>query len=339
VIPAATPDLWAKKVCISPPRLSYSEKGKFYLFYGLCYSHLQVKEYTLHVLWIAGDANGESKDRRYYRFMIDRFFRRRLGERELNADPSYSHNVSTLVPLNMMLQILRSKTGRVAIALLCLLVVACLLYTGIIWPNSWFVPSGRAQGLDVSVYQKQIDWKQVAQTGKYAFVFIKASEGKHYQDPSFQANWRGAKEQGLLHGAYHYFTTSASGADQAANFVSLVPKEAGMLPPVLDIEVNGQDRQSMVREIGDCLDRLERYYGLKPIIYTMFDQYSEYIKGQFEGYPLWIRGVFFPIQWSNVHDWTFWQYNDRGHVSGISEMVDLNVFSGKREKLKELAHP
>ncbi|HEY4035998.1 MAG TPA: GH25 family lysozyme [Ktedonobacteraceae bacterium] len=232
---------------------------------------------------------------------------------------------------------LKRKYLPVLLALVCLLTVVLLLSTGIIWPNFLFVPHDSVRGLDVSSYQKRIDWKSVAQTGQYAFIFIKATEGESYQDASFQMNWRGTKEQGLLRGAYHFYTASLTGAEQANHYISVVPKEAGMLPPVLDLEVSGKSRTALLREIKVFLDRLEHHYAMKPIIYTDFDRYAEYIKGHFEDYAIWIRDVLTPPQWSHVHHWTFWQYCDRGQVSGIAGWVDFNVFSGGRDKLKELA--
>lgn len=246
--------------------------------------------------------------------------------------------LSEVTSLNKAGKFLRRSVWRVVPVLLCLLTVAILWYTGIIWPNSWLVSKNSVQGLDVSSYQKQIDWERVAQTGKYTFVFIKATEGITYQDAYFQTNWRGAKEQGLLRGAYHFYTVSLSGAEQADNYIHMVPKEAGMLPPVLDLEVSGKDHQAMLHEISVFLQRLEHHYGMKPIIYTDLNRYAEYIKGHFEEYAIWIGEALFPIQWSGVPNWTFWQYCDRGYVPGISEPVDLNVFSAGRDKLHELIY-
>ncbi len=224
----------------------------------------------------------------------------------------------------------------VLLALLCLLAVSMLLYTGIIWPNDLFVSNYRVRGLDVSNHQQRIDWKSVARTGEYSFVFIKATEGKNYQDAYFQANWRGTKAYGLLRGAYHFYTADIPGADQANNYISTVPKEAGMLPPVLDLEVSGKDRKAMLREIHVFLDQLQQHYDMKPIIYTDLDRYAEYVKGNFEHYAVWIGEALTPIQWSDVKNWAFWQYCDRGHVPGIAGFVDVNVFSGEREQLNAL---
>ncbi|HTK09794.1 MAG TPA: GH25 family lysozyme [Ktedonobacteraceae bacterium] len=230
---------------------------------------------------------------------------------------------------------LQKSVWLVLPVLFCLLSASTLLYTGIVWPNNFFVAHDSVQGLDVSNHQHHIDWKSVAQTGKYTFVFIKATEGSGYKDAYFQENWRDTKEQGLIRGAYHFYTASLSGEEQANNYISVVPKEAGMLPPVLDLEVSGKDRTGMLREIHVFLDHLEHYYGMKPIIYTDADEYAEYVRGNFADYPVWIRNVLTPPQQSDVTNWTFWQYNDRGHVPGITEWVDLNVFSGNQETFNQ----
>ena len=108
-----------------------------------------------------------------------------------------------------------------------------------------------------------------------------------------------------------------------------------MLPPVLDLEVSSADRPTMIREIHLFLDRLEDYYGMKPIIYTDTDRYEEYVKGNFANYAIWIRNILTPPQWGKVTNWTFWQYSDRGHVAGIPEGVDLNVFAGDRDEFDQ----
>jgi lysozyme len=117
----------------------------------------------------------------------------------------------------------------------------------------------------------------------------------------------------------------------------MVPKEAGMLPPVLDLEVGGdQDRDRMLRDIKMLLNLLEQHYGMQPIIYTDLWRYGDYVKEHLSAYPLWIGAALFPIQWSGPHNWSFWQYCDRCRVAGISEPVDINVFYAESNKLKAL---
>ncbi len=231
---------------------------------------------------------------------------------------------------------LKKSVWPALLVLLCLLTVGILLDTGIIWPNDVFVAHYRVRGIDVSSYQHRIDWKSVAQTGEYTFAYIKATEGTTYQDAYFQANWHGAQANGLLRGAYHYFTVGLGGAEQANHYISIVPKEAGTLPPMLDLEVSGKDRTVMLRQITIFLDRLRQYYGITPLIYTDPQRYAEYIQGHFEDYPLTISDVMTPPHWIGVNRWTFWQYSDHGHVSGIAGLVDLDAFYGQRDQLNSL---
>jgi lysozyme len=231
---------------------------------------------------------------------------------------------------------LKKSVWPALLMLLCLLTVGILLETGIIWPNDVFVAHYRVRGIDVSSYQHRIDWKSVAQTGEYTFAYIKATEGTTYRDAYFQANWRGAKENGLLRGAYHYFTVGQSGAEQANHYIRNVPKEAGTLPPMLDLEVSGKDRTVMLRQITVFLDRLRQYYGIAPLIYTDPQRYAEYIQGHLEDYPLTISDVMTPPHWIGVTRWTFWQYSDHGHVSGIAGSVDLDAFYGQPDQLNTL---
>lgn len=90
------------------------------------------------------------------------------------------------------------------------------------------------EGIDVSWYQKKIDWQEVA-TSK-VFAFIKATEGVTLEDKAFASNWTGARTAGVLRGAYHFFHPSADPIKQAEFFLSTVV--TCELPPVLDVEAS-----------------------------------------------------------------------------------------------------
>jgi GH25 family lysozyme M1 (1,4-beta-N-acetylmuramidase) len=87
------------------------------------------------------------------------------------------------------------------------------------------------EGIDVSWYQKKIDWKQMANSK--VFAFIKATEGTSLEDKLFASNWSGARNAGLLRGAYHFFHPSVDPIEQADFFLSKVA--TCELPPVLDV--------------------------------------------------------------------------------------------------------
>ena len=84
-------------------------------------------------------------------------------------------------------------------------------------------------------------------------------------------------------------------------------------------------------------EALEQHYGAKPIIYVTGKSYRRYIKGtELEKYPLWIRNVYFKPTASD--DWAFWQYADDSKLEGYSgdeECIDMNVFFGNENELKQ----
>lgn len=77
-------------------------------------------------------------------------------------------------------------------------------------------------GIDVSRWQERIDWQRVAKMRdngiRLQFAFIKATEGEKLVDPYFSRNWQLSRENGLLRGAYHYFSPSVSASVQARLF-------------------------------------------------------------------------------------------------------------------------
>ncbi len=208
-------------------------------------------------------------------------------------------------------------------------------------------------GIDVSYWNAGIDWPKVRATGQ-RFVFIKATEGDFYSDPSFGANWSGAKAAGLLRGAYHFFRANVDGKKQASRFIDYVKSlnDNGELPPVLDLETHdGQKKDKIIERAKVWLDLVEAAFGKKPIMYSgqyfLQDHFSEAGGGPpvwAKDYPLWLAQYpnnysddskpYLPRGWFN---WTFWQYSEKGRVNGVNASVDMNVFNGTLEELYQLA--
>lgn len=219
---------------------------------------------------------------------------------------------------------------------LCFGVLGLFVYNGYIWPNSYYANQYNVRGIDISAHQGIIDWGTVAQNKELMFVFIKASEGKDYQDSHFKRNWDEANNNGLLRGAYHYFKTTSSGLAQAQNFISMVPAVAGSLPPVVDVEEEGLDEEQFKRELKIFLNELESRYKQRPIIYVVYPLYDRYIRNEFTDYPIWIRDVIKSARLSDGREWDFWQYSNRGRVRGINTFVDINVYAKDFEELRKL---
>lgn len=200
------------------------------------------------------------------------------------------------------------------------------------------------RGVDVSHYQGTIDWETLAGQD-LDFAFIKATEGSTYQDEYFCENWKAAGETPLYIGAYHFFSFDSAGETQARFFIDTVGDLSGKLAPVVDVEYYGDkennppDKAEVTRNLGALLDILEEYYGTKPIIYTTYAGYRDYIKGVFEDYPLWARNVYCPPDILFGSGWSFWQYTDQAVLDGYTgeeAYIDMNVFWGTREELEKL---
>lgn len=208
-----------------------------------------------------------------------------------------------------------------------------------------------ASGLDVSHFQRTIEWPAVAPDGM-EFVFIKATDGIGCSDPYFMMNWAAAKTTGILRSAYHFFRPLQDPVQQAEAFLRLTGGGAGELPPALDLEcslrklpdgthhdewedVGPQDR---LPRVTAWLQRVQKECGAAPIIYTSHSFWAEKMANTpaLKDHPLWVAHYTeapapkLPGGWTQ---WRFWQFSQSGKVRGIRGKVDLNRFNGKSADL------
>jgi len=195
-------------------------------------------------------------------------------------------------------------------------------------------------GIDVSRWQGEIDWHQVAHGG-VSFAFIKATEGGDHIDPLFEQNWYAAKRAGVPRGAYHYYYFCRTPEEQAKWFFRHVPRDPAALPPVLDMEWTHRSKTCKWRpDSATIKSKAERFialltehYGKRPIIYTTVDFYRETPIGEVRGADFWLRSVAGHPR--DVYDrarWSLWQYTGTGRVPGISGDVDINAFAGSPDR-------
>ena len=199
-------------------------------------------------------------------------------------------------------------------------------------------------GIDVSKFQKNINWDAVEQMQvdniHITFAFIKATEGITRQDASFQKNWQKARKAGIIRGAYHFFYATRDPLKQVINFQNVVQLESGDLPPVLDIEVSNNQPAAVIRSTARVwLEEMEKAYGVKPIIYTNVHFYETYLGDEFDKYPLWVAHYYQKKKPASDRNWYFWQHNDGGRVNGIGTTVDFNVFRGDSLAFRKLLIP
>ena len=186
-------------------------------------------------------------------------------------------------------------------------------------------------GIDVSGWQGNIDYSEVASSG-IEIVYMKASEGTSFVDPYFNQNYTNAKANGLKVGFYHYLTarSNSEAVAQANFFVSTI---SGMIPDcrlAMDFESFGSLSAEEINEIGlTFMQTVESLSGKEMVIYSDTSNASNIFGGGLTNYPLWVAQyeVEEPTPNGNWDSWVGWQYTDAGEISGINGYVDRDRFT------------
>lgn len=236
--------------------------------------------------------------------------------------------------------ILRIALGLIAVVYVVFLCKTCVGR----WNSSDSAvtfPEGDVRGIDISHYQGEIDWEKLRnakiQDDPISFIFVKATQGTDIWDENFNQNFYNAHKNGIIRGAYHYFSPHTSGKAQAQFFCKIVQLDKGDLPPVLDVEETGNyPIPQLQQEVLQWMEAVEKHFGVIPILYTSYKFRTMYLNtSDFDRYPYWIAHYYVDnLQYEG--DWKFWQHTDKGKIDGINEDVDINVFNGSYQDLVDL---
>lgn len=213
------------------------------------------------------------------------------------------------------------------------------------------------EGIDVSSYQEEIDWKGVRGEG-YRFAFIKATEGSTHVDPAFRDNWKKSRRAGLKTGAYHFLSFDTEGETQAENFIDTVPRTITgtlpvlrsysarrPLPPAVDVEMYGEyetappTQEELDGILQPLLEELEEHYGCTPILYANPYVYEKYLAAGYSGYPVWISDPEAADELPDGREWTFCQYTFEGSspsVDGGAKDLDIDIYRGSVWELRHM---
>ncbi|MFY1046854.1 glycoside hydrolase family 25 protein [Chryseobacterium sp. GP-SGM7] len=201
----------------------------------------------------------------------------------------------------------------------------------------------KTYGFDISHYQntKDIKWDSLSignKTIPLEFVVMRATMGNRNADKNFDEFWASAKKHNLIRGAYHFYRADEDPVIQANNFLENVKLENGDLPPVLDIEKIPRTKSSkkLIEDLKVWCKIVEETYGEKPIIYTYYHYYKDFLRGEFDDYPIWLANYNDVPEPSPEDQWQFWQFTENGIVYGINSKIDLNIYNGGIWSLKSL---
>lgn len=193
--------------------------------------------------------------------------------------------------------------------------------------------------IDVSRYQGEIDWAQVAATG-YKGAMLKTVSTNHklskradglYIDPTFETNYRNARAAGLDVGVYYYtYATSEAMADAELSLLrqAVYGKEL-TLPVAVDVEDNrltSLDKQSLTDLTAYALHEVEQMgFYAQLYTYTSFANTRLYMGGAaLSPYDVWLAD--YTGKTPNVtFNYNAHQHTSKGRVPGINGPVDLDV--------------
>ena len=111
--------------------------------------------------------------------------------------------------------------------------------------------AGNIYGIDVSHYQGQINWDEVARDERVKFVYLKCTEGAKLQDNTYQRNLKECRRLGIPVGVYHFFSPTVSAFEQLMNFRNTSDPRVQTLLPIVDVESVRSYNDSLVRYTMD----------------------------------------------------------------------------------------
>lgn len=195
-------------------------------------------------------------------------------------------------------------------------------------------------GIDVSKWQAEIDWKKVKAAG-VKFVFIRcgytalSQKFAMYEDEYFRKNIQGAYDAGIKVGVYFFSNsiTTTEAKKEAQKTLELIQDYAHMitLPVVYDFEAfsnayraYGLSKTQVTKNTIAYADLIEAagftpmYYGSPNFLASSFDV------TQLAKYDCWLAN--YTTKTSYTGDYTYWQYSSTGQVDGIVGNVDCNFY-------------
>lgn len=201
-------------------------------------------------------------------------------------------------------------------------------------------------GMDVSVYQREIDWQAVADAG-VDFVIVRAGfrgygqAGVLVADDMYKTNITGAIEAGLNVGVY-FFTqaiTEEEAIEEAQFTLDLLDGVELTAPVYIDIEDITYDSGrmdnaglTMEQYTANCAAfcRTIQDGGYRAGVYANKNWLDNYLDHEYleKNFPIWLAA--YSTQTTYTGKYNCWQYSDSGHIPGIEGNVDRDVHYSRK---------
>lgn len=211
--------------------------------------------------------------------------------------------------------------------------------------NSRFDGYTIKKGVDVSVYQGNINWKKVKADG-IDFAFIRlgyrgyGSSGRLCLDTNFETNIRGALDAGLQVGVYYFSQaiTRAEAREEANYVLQRIGKYKISLPVVMDFEYasgangltgrlyNANLSVSAATDICRAFCATVEAAGYEGMVYANKSMLQNHLNAAkiAKDYKIWLANYTYKTSYAGDYD--FWQCSSSESVDGINGNVDYDFW-------------
>lgn len=199
------------------------------------------------------------------------------------------------------------------------------------------------EGVDVSVYQGNIDWNKAKADG-IEFAVIRAGYGKYVsqKDKYFDQNMKNAKAAGLPCGVYwfSYALTPEDAIKEADACYEVIKNYKLEYPVSFDMETESQmklPKETVAQIIEAFCGRMESY-GYYTTLYTYASFLNYKVDDRiFDKYDIWVAHYNTSKPAFN-RNYGLWQYSCTGSVWGITGNVDRDYVYLDYERIIKNAH-
>ena len=200
-------------------------------------------------------------------------------------------------------------------------------------------------GIDLSTYQRNIDYNMVSMNTYFAILRI--GYGVSYlpatqKDNQFENHYNGLYGKIPIGGYYYaYANAIGEGRREAENCLRYIDNKNLDLPIYYDLEDSSMRYiNEVAREFVDTI----KAAGYKPGIYcNVFWSLNKVDLSQFQDCSIWIamygnNNGQIPMNRPYI-SYNVWQYTSRGRISTYGGNVDLNYFYGDADTWRKYANP
>ena len=146
------------------------------------------------------------------------------------------------------------------------------------------------------------------------FVYLEASRGGNGRDASFGRNLAVLAGAGIPHGAVHLYDPCVDAEEQAANFVTIVPRDADLLPPAIALAKLASACGDPIVEAGleseltTFINQIEGHTG-QPVVLKITPEFEKRyaIASRIER-NLWLEQDYLEPDYAG-RPWTLWTAN------------------------------